>query len=251
MASRQSQVMRKTLRILCSAALLTLGAFTSVAAPIPLSAVGIGKSISITGHPYNILGGGGFSAIVDGFATTVWCVDSQNTISVGDMYIANVILLGNWPSGQNALVRKGTNTNWSDGLSLTALQRYQASAYLIEQYSGFPDGPDADTTANRRIQNAIWRITHQKGGGGAFPASNTPYADAVSFITNPLNVDFGKGKWAVISGSVNRDGEFTKPTYQTFMVQVAGPEVPEPATYGLMGAALCALAFIRRRAMQN
>jgi hypothetical protein len=243
--------MRKTLPAICTVALLALGALSSAAAPIPLSAVGIGKTISITGHPYNILGGGGFAATVDGFDTIVWCVDSQNSISVGDMYVANVILLGDWPSGQNPLVRKGTNTNWSDGLTLTALQRYQASAYLIEQYSGFPDGPDVDNTANRRIQNAIWRITHQKGGGGAFPSANAPYTNAVSFITNPANVDFGKGTWAVISGSVNPEGGFTKPSYQTFMVQVAVSDVPEPATYGLIGAALCGLALVRRRAMQS
>lgn len=243
--------MRKTLQTLCTAALLALGAISSVAAPLPLSALGVGKSIGITGHPYNVLGGGGFSATIDGFDTTVWCVDSQNTISVGDMYIANVILLGDWALGQNPLVRKGTNANWSDGNTLTPLQRYQASARLIEQYSGFPDGPDADSTANRRIQNAIWRITHRTGAGGAFPSSNTPYTDAVSFIANPLNIDFGKGTWAVVSGAVNSQGEFVKPSFQTFMVQVAATETPEPATYGLIGAALCGLAFVRRRAMQS
>lgn len=244
--------MRKTIKSILNASLFLLGAVSAVAAPLPLSAIGIGKTISITGHPYNVLGGGGFNATVDGFDTIVWCVDSQNTISVGDLYIANVILLGDWTGGQNPLVRKGTNTNWSDGLSLTALQRYQASAYLIEQYSGFPDGPNADNAANRRIQRAIWRITHQKGGGGDFPASNTEYTNAVNFITNPANVNFGKGTWAVISGSVNANGDLVKPSYQTFMVQVAPADVPEPATYGLLGAALCGLAILRRRrASQN
>jgi hypothetical protein len=243
--------MRKVLQTICSAALLSLGAISAFAAPIPLSAVGVGKTINITAHPYNILGGGGFSATVDGFDTTVWCVDSQSTVSVGDMYIANVILLGDWAGGQNALVRKGTNNNWSDGENLTPLQRYQASAYLIEQYSGFPDGPDANTAANRRVQRAIWRTTHQTGAGGEFPNSNTEYTNAVNFITNPLNIDFGKGTWAVISGAVNLQGEFVKPSYQTFLVRVAVSDVPEPATYGLIGAALCGLAFVRRRAMQS
>lgn len=244
--------MRKSIKIIITASLFVVGAISSVAAPLPLSAIGIGKSITITGNPYPLLGAGGFSLTVDGYETIAWCVDSQNNLSVGDMYIANVILLGNWPGGQNPLVRKGTTTSWTDGLSLTALQRYQASAYLVQQYTNFPAGPDpVNFPDDNRIQTAVWRLTHEKTGKGVFPAANVKYNEAVSFISDPANKKFGWGTWAVISGNVNANGEFTGRGYQTLLVRV-NPEVPEPATYGLMGLALCGLAILRRRrASQN
>ena len=240
--------MRKILNTICSAALLVMGAVATNAAPIPLSATGVGKTVSITGHPYNVLGGGGFSATIAGFETLVWCVDSQNEVTVGDMYVANVTLLDDWLLGMNDLVEKGETTAWSDGKSLTPLQRYQAAAYLVGQYSGFPDGPDANTAANRNIQRAIWRTTHESGGGGLFPGANSYYTNAMNFIQLPGNIDFGKGTWAVVSGPATLNGELLdKGTIQTFLVQVAATETPEPATYGLIGAALVGLACYRRR----
>jgi hypothetical protein len=227
-----------------SAAALSL---TVSATPIPLSAIGINKLVNVTGHPYNVSGGGGFSAIVDGHVTTVWCVDDQNNINPGSssaIYRANVILIHAWPGGLNALVRKGTVTfpNWGDGDNLTPLQRYQAAAWLVSQYSGFPNGPSNSGAGNTALQNAAWRMTHT--GAGA-PAANANYTAAVNFIDNPMNAGYGFGKWAVISGVVNSAGVLsTSDTRQTFLVQVA---TPEPGTYMMLGAGLIVVALAGRK----
>jgi hypothetical protein len=216
------------------------------AAPIPISALGIDKTVTISSRPFPAGSAGGFHAIVDGFDTTAWCVDNQNFISPGApsaTYQANVIAVGAWAGGQNALVRKGTNISWTDGDDLTALQRYQGSAWIIEQYTGFPDGPSVDDTANVARQNAIWRLTHMVGGGGSAPAANADYAAAVAFLDGGSDPDFGFGRWAVISGLVDTDGDLLADTRQTFMVQYT----PEPGTYALMAAGLGLLAGIRRR----
>lgn len=237
--------MNKSTLILSSFAAIALS-MTAAATPIPLSAVGINKTVNVYAHTYNTSGGGGFSAIVDGHYTTVWCVDNQNFISPGSgsaIYQANVILINAWPGGLNALVRKGTTAfpNWSDGDDLTPLQRYQAAAYLVSQYSNFPNGPSGNAN-DALLQDAIWRMTHV--GGGA-PASNAKYTAAVNFIDNPVNSAYGFSKWAVISGTVNSMGVLSGgDTRQTFLVQV---QTPEPGTYAMLGGGLVLIALIGRK----
>ncbi len=236
--------------LVCAFALVT---GVATATPIPISALGIAKPVIVLSHPYNVLGGGGFSGTIAGNATTLWCVDLQNTISPGQPsanYLANVIALGPWPSGQNSLVRAGATSNWSDGSALTPLQRYQAAAWLVAQYSGFPAGPDANSAANQAIQNAIWRLLHKvDGGGAAVPAANAAYSNAVSFITNPANSNFGFNNWAVVSGVVSVGGDLLRSRRQTFLVEYQ--PIPEPSTYALCGLALGATLLARKRGKRS
>lgn len=230
--------------------LLAALATVANATPIPFSALGTAKTVVVSSRPYLAGNGGGFAATIDGYATTVWCVDSQNFISPGQpsaIYLANVIALGPWALGQNVLVQKGTNPAWSDGNTYTPLQRYQAAAWLVEQYNNFPLGPN-NTAGDVSLQDAIWRMTHATGGGGTFPGVNADYIAAQTFLGTIPAATFGFTKWAVVSGVVDGNGNLDiENKRQTFLVQYDGA-VPEPSTYASMALALAGVAVgLRRR----
>jgi hypothetical protein len=242
--------MQVSKRLACGI-LLGLVALVASASPIPVSALGINKTVQMTGWPYHVSDGGGFSAVVNGYETTVWCVDDQDYINPwGQVYQANVTPLSAWSGGMNSEVRKGTNpnNNWGDGVTtLTPLQRYQGAAWLISQYSGFPAGPDINGASNLDLQEAAWRLTYMLGGpvGEGLPGANADYNAALAFLANPANAKYGFNRWAVISGPVDGRGGLLDPGTQTFLVQVQ--PTPEPGAFGLMGAGLAGVVFLLRR----
>ena len=232
------------------AAVILLGLAMSLgAAPIGQSAVGLDKEIKILSHPFNVLYGGSFHALVDGFDTQVWCVDNQNHVYVPDTYRADIVMLLNWDATDKSHVRKGTNTTWPAlGVSYdtaSAQQRYQAAAWLVSQYSAFPGGSGVANSNDQDVQRAIWYLLYQ-GTSGA-PALNHYAKDALDAVF--ADPSYGFLKWAVISGK-SLDGRLLDDTKQTFLVQLtSGGDTPspEPGTYALMGAGLIGLALLRRR----
>lgn len=204
------------------------------AGPVTSLQLGV-EPITVNGQIYPVGAGGGFAGTVDGTSTYFWCVDDQDFFSsIPTSFSGNLVPLGNWTSSQTVTVETTSSPTWGDGLSLTALQRYQAAAWLIMQYSDFPNGPTG-TSADAQIQDAIWRLTFVNGRGGTIPATNSFYNSAVAFISNPANSNFSFGNFAVVASST-----------QLQLVQVAAT-VPEPGTLCLLGASLFAVGMLRRR----
>ena len=180
-------------------AVIPLVSFAPCVMAGPVSALDVGtQPVTITGQVFPIGGGGAFSGTVDGFSTMFWCIDDQRFFSTPTSFTGDLVILGNWTNNQTVETEKTSSPTWGDGLSLTELQRFQAAAFLIEQYSGFPNGPTG-TANDALIQNAIWRLTYVNGLGGVLPAENSFYDAAVAFITNPIHTDAMFGQFAVVA----------------------------------------------------
>lgn len=216
--------------------------------------------------------GGGFAATIDGYNTTVWCVDAEEYIWLPTTYQADVISL-NSIAANAAYVHYGNVTGVYNGTSNTtgwqldlgadnnALARYRMAAYLVSLYQGFPNGPSPNSTQNKDLQTAIWEITWnhsltpdltfgqiQNGVGASDQAIVQNYiTQAQAFADNGANAGFFEN-FAIVSGSVNAAGGLTSPGYQTYVVQLNA--VPEPAGWLvlLIGLALIMLRPYRRRA---
>jgi len=213
--------------------------------------------------------GGAFTENIGGINATIWCVDSQLNASWGNTYSAYVEDL----SGANGLFDAnhvhydGVTTftggagGWSYDLAgygvanpNSAQTRYELAAILISQYIPNPGMP-TDSSQNRSIQDAIWRLTENNTapsltddisvgapGGGDW----IKYAAGLLATTPSSFFD----QWAVVSGGWQPSTYFAnQPGYQTFLVQVT----PEPRFYGLLLVALlsaCGIIYRRRMASQ-
>lgn len=221
----------------------------SAATMLPLDAVGLNKTIVVTNDGrIPVVNGGLFTGTIDGYSADLWCVDAENYVNPTQTFQGNVTLLGAWSGGTNPEVQKGTATGsawiYPGTPNLNPLQRYQAAAYLITQMQAFQSG--ADVSSDDPYQLAIWSLLDLAPGDNVSETSQalTYRADAISYILS--NPTFGFGSWAVVSGTVDAQGALECEKVQTFLSPVAS-QVPEPATYALMGAGLLGLAMISRR----
>lgn len=207
--------------------------------------------------------GGGFAATVDNYRTTVWCVDAQEDIFLPTTYSADLVSTTAVTANSN-YVHYGnvTPSGWQMDLGAayaSAQTRFQMAAYLVGQYSNFPNGPAPNDLQNQEIQTAIWEIMWNGGTGApdgltysqiqAGPGTSTAVqnavagyiSDAQNFVSNPLNAGYFNN-FAIVSGNVDPSGNLTSPGYQTFLIQV-----PEPSTWFLLLAGLGLVALNRRR----
>jgi hypothetical protein len=239
-------VPRKTTLFLAT---LVLSLTASAATMLPLNAVGINEKIVVTNTGrIPVINGGLFTGTIAGYAADFWCVDVENYIHPTQTYQGNVTLLGAWPGGTNPQVQKGTATGnawiYQGPPNLSPLQRYQAAAYLITQMQAYQAG--IDTSSDDPYQLAIWSLLDLAPGDNVTetPQALTYRANAIAYILS--HPSFGFGSWAVVSGKVNSQGALQCDRVQTFLTPVAA-QVPEPATYAMMGAGLLGLALIWRR----
>lgn len=217
--------------------------------------------------------GGGFAATVDGYSTIVWCVDSEEDISIPTSYQADLVRLSTVAANSND-VQYGNVTGsawdlpWSGYNS--ALFRYEAAAYLVGQYEGFPKGPSSNDLTDQELQTAAWELIYNNSvtagygitfsqiqtGGSTFSGSTlTTFENQVSSdIANAENCvlnrstcpSFNPDTWGVLSGPVDSSGNLNQhPGNQTYLVQLA--PVPEPSSVGLFAGVLLICGLLLRR----
>lgn len=278
---------------------MVLGSVSGIlmADPLPSGILGAGgtllnTSVNMQSLPYpvsfqfsttygNFTGsGGGFAAKVDGFNTIVWCVDSEEDISLPTNYQADLVQLST-VAANSSDVRYGNVTGSAWNLNLgaapydTAAFRYEAAAYLVSQYQGFPNGPSSSDLVNQELQTAAWELLYNSSvtagygitfsqiqtGGSTFNGSpaalaqfqsavSADVADAVACVLNGSTCPgFHPGNWAVLSGPVNPSGALgVDRGNQTYLVQLA--PVPEPSSLVLFGGVLLVCGFLLHRGVR-
>src|SRR6202012_792377 len=94
--------MLKQLRFSLICSTLAVTASVAVANPVPLANpndLGLARSLIVSGTTPGSsqmgVGGGEFSATINGDSTLLWCIDDQELFSAGDSGFADVILLQN------------------------------------------------------------------------------------------------------------------------------------------------------------
>jgi len=256
------------------------GASAALAAPVPVSSLGWGQSVTVNTNPLtypvtiNGVGiGGGFSGDIAGRQTIFWCVDSQLDVSWGsNVYKANVTPLtglnqGSWDGSARYEDVTGTGSNgWYYDLGTSfnnAEARYRMAAWLVSQYLQFPAGPTPDPNpTNQAIQAAIWKVMLNKTLSydadvlglpvtAGSPSGSSDWIDAAKTFVSSRYDDPFFNNWAIVSGGVVPQGNAwvfdSNHKYQTFLVQTT----PEPGFYGLLALALAGLflAYTKRSAM--
>jgi hypothetical protein len=195
---------------------------------------------------------GGTIPGINGINATIWCVDSQESVTMGLTYSAYIEDLNNANGlfDANHVHYDGITSTGAGGwlYSLSgygvsnpdsALTRFKLAAILISQYvpnSGMP----TNSAENQSIQDAIWHLTENNTVADVPNLTNaindgTPagYADWIAYAAHILNTPgaFDFSQWAIVSGGWKPGTNFAGETaYQTFLVQVT----PEPRFLGLL-----------------
>jgi len=217
------------------------------------------------GHPFNVLGGGRSTGQLDGVDVSFWCVDQQLDVPGGVLnFQASLAPIANASGSPLYDVRyeDATFSNAIGGNTDDAVFRYKMAAWLTTL---FDEGLGGGASKNKAIQRSIWKATDTTHGGNQTSGFNTIYngynyyQEAINFVTNNAS-DPLFSYFRVVSGyqlgnsyvlaDSNANKRITGRQYQTFLAysrDFGTEEVPEPATFGLIGAGLAAVALYRRR----
>ena len=262
--------------LLIASALIALGGICIYAAPVPITTAQLGaqtvtitnfnNTVCPTGDSPNPGCGGAFTANIGSITgATIWCVDSQLHAHANSPYTAYIEDLNSTPhspfNDANFVRYGGINTvgptGWAYdltpyGAANDAQTRYKLAAILITNYIPSADLP-TDSTQNRAVQNAIWRLTENNVAAGTITGDistgHPSGSDWIAYAVSVLNANtFDFSRWAVVSGGFDGtkllDGAGA---VQTFLVEVT----PEPRFYGLLLAgllAICGIVYKRRTA---
>jgi hypothetical protein len=200
----------------------------------------------------------------------VYCIDSQNTVDIpSGVYDANISMITNGADLSNTRYGR-SESSWDtvqeqplpisfrtsefafgsgDSLTPSVIQRYQMTAWLVEQYATSP-------SANRvAIQDAIWQVmdvvppAQATYIGPPYPGQNTPtgqevstlLSDAAQFVKHDYSDAFF-AQFEVITNASPLLLEGQDPAQEL----IAIIPTPEPISYAaITGVLLSALLLLR------
>jgi len=235
---------------------------------LAFSAASFATTLTVTGFPENIYGGGEFTAYLDNNSNAlfdVFCVDYRNDLSAFNtafnVNISIPTVAGTPTNADVSKTRYGTTATSSFSFNTTspspvagdAENRYIIAAYLTTLYS-FPGGTVTSTDVT--IQDAIWTLLNTNGaqewtiGGSSQAAVNAEIQTAINQLTAMSPTQY--------SNFVNSIRIFTSTDVANTSIPnryavgqqeyiAVATTTPEPADFALVGAGLVALGLFRRR----